>query len=231
MDILELANNIEKVKNNIKAVCENCGRENDVLLVGASKTMEQEVIDYVDSNRLLQVLGENKVQELTLKYRDNQSLDWHFIGRLQKNKVKYIIDKVKLIHSVDSVDLAKEIDKQAKKHNLIMPCLIQINMGREESKTGFFLEDATDAIEEISKFDNVKIDGLMAVMPIASESETIKLYKRLNEEYTLLKQKYNFKFLSAGMTNDYLLAIEYANSNIVRIGTAIFGKRSYNEKV
>ncbi len=231
MDILELANNIEKVKNNIKAVCENCGRENDVLLVGASKTMEQEVIDYVDSNRLLQVLGENKVQELTLKYRDNQSFDWHFIGRLQKNKVKYIIDKVKLIHSVDSVDLAKEIDKQAKKHNLIMPCLIQINMGREESKTGFFLEDATDAIEEISKFDNVKIDGLMAVMPIASESETIKLYKRLNEEYTLLKQKYNFKFLSAGMTNDYLLAIEYANSNIVRIGTAIFGKRSYNEKV
>ena len=231
MDILELANNIEKVKNNIKAVCENCGRENDVLLVGASKTMEQEVIDYVDSNRLLQVLGENKVQELTLKYRDNQSLDWHFIGRLQKNKVKYIIDKVKLIHSVDSVDLAKEIDKQAKKHNLIMPCLIQINMGREESKTGFFLEDATDAIEEISKFDNVKIDGLMAVMPIESESETIKLYKRLNEEYTLLKQKYNFKFLSAGMTNDYLLAIEYANSNIVRIGTAIFGKRSYNEKV
>ena len=226
MDILELANNIEKVKNNIKAVCENCGRENDVLLVGASKTMEQEVIDYVDSNRLLQVLGENKVQELTLKYRDNQSFDWHFIGRLQKNKVKYIIDKVKLIHSVDSVDLAKEIDKQAKKHNLIMPCLIQINMGREESKTGFFLEDATDAIEEISKFDNVKIDGLMAVMPIASESETIKLYKRLNEEYTLLKQKYNFKFLSAGMTNDYLLAIEYANSNIVRIGTAIFGKRS-----
>ncbi len=202
-----------------------------MLLVGASKTMEQEVIDYVDSNRLLQVLGENKVQELTLKYRDNQSFDWHFIGRLQKNKVKYIIDKVKLIHSVDSVDLAKEIDKQAKKHNLIMPCLIQINMGREESKTGFFLEDATDAIEEISKFDNVKIDGLMAVMPIASESETIKLYKRLNEEYTLLKQKYNFKFLSAGMTNDYLLAIEYANSNIVRIGTAIFGKRSYNEKV
>jgi len=95
MDILELANNIEKVKNNIKAVCENCGRENDVLLVGASKTMEQEVIDYVDSNRLLQVLGENKVQELTLKYRDNQSFDWHFIGRLQKNKVKYIIDKVK----------------------------------------------------------------------------------------------------------------------------------------
>ncbi len=171
------------------------------------------------------------MQELTLKYRDNQSFDWHFIGRLQKNKVKYIIDKVKLIHSVDSVDLAKEIDKQAKKHNLIMPCLIQINMGREESKTGFFLEDATDAIEEISKFDNVKIDGLMAVMPIASESETIKLYKRLNEEYTLLKQKYNFKFLSAGMTNDYLLAIEYANSNIVRIGTAIFGKRSYNEKV
>ncbi len=112
-----------------------------------------------------------------------------------------------------------------------MPCLIQINMGREESKTGFFREDATDAIEEISKFDNVKIDGLLAVMPIASESETIKLYKRLNEEYTLLKQKYNFKFLSAGMTNDYLLAIEYANSNIVRIGTAIFGKRSYNEKV
>ena len=112
-----------------------------------------------------------------------------------------------------------------------MPVLLQINMGKEESKSGFFIEEIENSISEISKFENITIKGLMAVMPIASESETIKLYKRLNEEYTLLKQKYNFKFLSAGMTNDYLLAIEYANSNIVRIGTAIFGKRSYNEKV
>lgn len=231
MEIFELANNIEKVKDNIKAVCKKCGRENDVLIVGASKTMEQAVIDYVDSNKLLKVLGENRVQELTQKYRDNQSFDWHFIGRLQKNKVKYIIDKVKLIHSVDSVELAKEIDKQAKKHNLIMPCLIQINMGREESKKGFFLENIESAISEIAKFDNVRIDGLMAVMPIVEENETIQLYKLLNEKYTLLKQKYNFKFLSAGMTNDYLLAIEYAKSNIVRIGTAIFGKRSYNGNI
>ena len=139
MDILELAKNIDNVKSNIAKVCLDCNRQNDVILVGASKTMSQDVIDAVNNNNLLNVLGENRVQELIQKYRDGQNFEWHFIGKLQSNKVKYIIDKVKLIHSVDSISLAKEIDKQAKKHNLVMPVLLQINMGKEESKSGFFI--------------------------------------------------------------------------------------------
>lgn len=231
MDILELAKNIDNVKNNIAKVCLHCNRQNDVILVGASKTMSQEVIDAVSNNNLLKVLGENRVQELIQKYHEGQNFDWHFIGKLQSNKVKYIIDKVKLIHSVDSISLAKEIDKQAKKHNLVMPVLLQINMGKEESKSGFFIEEIENSISEISKFENIAIKGLMAVMPICEESKTIELYKALKIKFLECKEKYNFEYLSAGMTNDYLLAIEYASANIVRVGTAIFGKRSYDEKI
>ncbi len=231
MDIFELAKNIDNVKNNIAKVCLHCNRQNDVILVGASKTMSQEVINAVSNNNLLKVLGENRVQELIQKYRDGQNFDWHFIGKLQSNKVKYIIDKVKLIHSVDSISLAKEIDKQAKKHNLVMPVLLQINMGKEESKSGFFIEEIENSISEISKFENITIKGLMAVMPICEESKTIELYKALKIKFLECKEKYNFEYLSAGMTNDYLLAIEYAGANIVRVGTAIFGKRSYDEKI
>ncbi len=231
MDILELAKNIDNVKSNIAKVCLDCNRQNDVILVGASKTMSQDVIDAVNNNNLLNVLGENRVQELIQKYRDGQNFEWHFIGKLQSNKVKYIIDKVKLIHSVDSVSLAKEIDKQAKKHNLVMPVLLQINMGKEESKSGFFIEEIENSISEISKFENITIKGLMAVMPICEESKTIELYKMLKIKFLECKEKYNFEYLSAGMTNDYLLAIEYAGANIVRVGTAIFGKRSYDEKI
>ena len=168
---------------------------------------------------------------LIQKYHEGQNFDWHFIGKLQSNKVKYIIDKVKLIHSVDSISLAKEIDKQAKKHNLVMPVLLQINMGKEESKSGFFIEEIENSISEISKFENIAIKGLMAVMPICEESKTIELYKALKIKFLECKEKYNFEYLSAGMTNDYLLAIEYAGANIVRVGTAIFGKRSYDEKI
>lgn len=231
MDILELKDNIQKVKQNIAAALSEVGREDDVVLVAASKTMPQCVIDYVDEHRLLGVLGENRVQELVDKYREGQSFDWHFIGNLQTNKVKYIIDKVKLIHSVSSVHLAEEIDKQAKKHNLVMPILLQINMGREPSKSGFYLEDIPSALEEVSRLSNVDIQGLMAVMPIADTAELIELYKTLGDTYRKFRQKYNFKYLSAGMTSDYLSAIKYAGANMVRVGTAIFGKRSYNEKV
>ena len=188
--------------------------------------MAQQVVDMVDSEKLLSVLGENRVQELVAKYRENQSFEWHFIGELQTNKVKYIIDKVSLIHSVDTINLAKEIDKQAKKHNLIMPVLLQINMGKEESKSGFYIEEIEEIINKISSFENIRIDGIMAVMPILEKEATIKLYEELNSKWLQVKEKYNFKYLSAGMTNDYDLAIEYAGANVVRIGTAIFGKRS-----
>ena len=231
MDILEIKKNIDNVKNNIDSVCKKIGIQNDILVVGASKTMEQDVIDMVSNNKLLQVLGENRVQELTSKYREGQNFDWHFIGKLQTNKVKYIIDKVKLIHSVDSLNLAKEIDRQAKKHNIVMQVLLQINMGKEETKSGFYIEEIEDKLQQVSKFENVEIVGLMAVMPICDKENTIKLFEQLKAKWCELKDKYNFKYLSAGMTNDYELAIEFADANIVRIGTAIFGKRSYDGNI
>lgn len=231
MDILELTKNIKTTLAKIADICNECGRNNDITLVGASKMTSQDVIDMVDSNRLLSVLGENRVQELVQKYRKGQNFDWHFIGKLQSNKVKYIIDKVTLIHSVDSLSLAKEIDKQAKKHNKIMSVLLQINMGKEETKSGFYIEEIENAICEISALSNVKIKGIMAVMPIASQDKTIALYECLGTKWLQLKDKYSFEYLSCGMTNDYPLAIKYAGSNMVRIGTGIFGKRSNNEQV
>lgn len=229
MTEVQLKNNIACVKQNIQAVCDKCNRTNDILLVGASKTMEQNVIDLVDKEKLLSALGENRAQELVAKFKEGQSFDWHFIGVLQSNKVKQIIDKVKLIHSVDSVSLAKEIDKQAKKHNIKMQVLLQINMGKEESKSGFYLEDIEQAIAKILDFSAIEIVGLMAVMPITTKEQTIKLFTELGKKYNQIKQKYNFKYLSAGMTNDYELAIEYAGANIVRIGRAIFGERDYGK--
>lgn len=231
MDLEQLSKNIKIVKQNVADICEQCGRENDVLIVGASKTMPQQIIDMVDENHLLDVLGENKAQEIVEKYKQRQSFEWHFIGTLQSNKVKYIIDKVSLIHSVDKFSLAQEIDKQAKKNNLTMQILLQINMGKEESKSGFYIEKVEDAILQISQLNNVKIVGLMAVMPICEQEKTIKLFCDLKQVYQKLKQKYNLKYLSAGMTNDYELAIKYAGANIVRIGRAIFGERCYNGKI
>lgn len=231
MDILQLTENINKVQLKISETCKRCGRGDSVLLVGASKTMGQDIIDMVDSHHLLSVLGENRVQELVSKYREGQSFDWHFIGKLQSNKVKYIVDKVSLIHSVDSIALAKEIDKQSKKHNKVMSVLLQINMGKEQNKSGFFIEEIENAIKNIKCFENIKIEGIMAVMPICDQENTIKLYKQLHNKWHELQAKYNFKYLSAGMTNDYELAIEYAEANVVRIGTAIFGKRSYDGNI
>lgn len=223
----ELTHNIESCRKRIDEALIRSGRQGqEVLIVGASKTMNSDVVDIIENNHLLKALGENRVQELVDKYREGQGFDWHFIGVLQSNKVKYIIDKVSLIHSVDKVSLAKEIDKQANKHGLVMDILLQINMGKEESKSGFFIEDIEQAIAEISNFTNVNIRGLMAVMPIVNEEETIALYKELGDFYNSIKDKYNLRYLSCGMSNDFELAVEYAGSNIVRIGRAIFGERS-----
>lgn len=222
-----LTENINNCKAKIAGALSRANRNDDVLLVGASKMNGQEVIDVIDKYRLLTALGENRVQELLDKYRENQSFNWHFIGVLQSNKVKYIIDKVTLIESVDRFSLAQEINKQAEKHNLVMDILLQINMGKEENKSGYYLEDIERAIEEIKILKNVKSVGLMAVMPIADDNELIRLYKQLGAFYNSIKDKYGFKYLSCGMSNDFELAIEYAGANIVRIGREIFGERRY----
>lgn len=222
--------NINECRQRVQSALSKADRLDDVLIVGASKTMTSEVVDMIDTDNLLKVLGENRVSELVDKYRPNHELQWHFIGTLQSNKVKQIIDKVSLIHSVDRYSIANEISKQARKKDLTVSILVQVNMGQELSKSGFEIDELDSAIYEISKLENIKVLGVMAVMPLAEDDELIKLYTLLGNRYKILSEKYNLTYLSAGMTNDYELAIIYAGSNIVRLGRAIFGERSYYGK-
>lgn len=222
----ELAENIAICKEKVEQARLRGKLSDEVTIVGASKTMDFSVIDMVDSGRLLKVLGENRAQELVEKYRENQSFEWHFIGVLQSNKVKTIIDKVSLIHSVDRLSLAKEISLAAAKIRKVQDVLIQLNMGREESKSGFYPEEAMEAISKIKEYENIRIRGIMAVMPIAHDEKLIELYTQLREIFSKVRGG-DIDILSAGMTNDYELAIEYAGANMVRIGRAIFGERCY----
>lgn len=222
----ELAENIAICKEKVEQARLRGKLSDEVTIVGASKTMDFSVIDMVDRGRLLKVLGENRAQELVEKYRENQSFEWHFIGVLQSNKVKTIIDKVSLIHSVDRLSLAKEISLAAAKIGKVQDVLIQLNMGREESKSGFNPEDAMEAISKIKEYENIRIRGIMAVMPIAHDEKLIELYTQLREIFSNVRGG-DIDILSAGMTNDYELAIEYAGANMVRIGRAIFGERCY----
>lgn len=177
--------------------------------------------------------GESKVQELLFKF-DNfyEDVNWHFIGHLQTNKVKYIVGKVNLIHSLDSIKLLKEIEKSYKKNNLVANVLMQVNIGREENKYGILEEDIDNLIEEAEKCSFVKVKGMMAILPKGDESSNRMYFSKVYSIWEKLK-KQNFKnvsmeVLSMGMTNDYSIAIE-EGSNMVRIGEGIFGHRNYNE--
>ncbi len=194
-------------------------------LIAVSKT--KPVSDIMEAYEVgIRDFGENHVQEI-LEKKDKlpDDIRWHMIGHLQTNKVKDIVDKVYLIHSVDSVKLAKEIDKQAKKKGLVVNILLEINIALEESKYGFKVEELDDAIKEISSLDNVCIKGLMCVAPYTPTPEDNRVYfKEMNK----LKNKYKLEILSMGMSNDYLIADE-EGSTYVRIGTKIFGERDYTK--
>lgn len=205
----------------------------DVILVGASKTMPLEVINKVIEGKLLRVLGENRAQELRDKYVCGQDIEWHYIGSLQSSNVRIVVPRAALIHSLDRYSIAEEINKYCMAHNLMANCLLQVNMGREESKSGFYKEDILQAIEHIKdNYKSINLSGIMAVVPMlnvndsSQVSELIELYKDLGAIFSQLKNRYpDFKWLSAGMTNDFHLAIRYAGSNMVRVGRAIFGDR------
>ena len=170
--------------------------------------------------------GENHVQEI-LEKKDKLPADirWHMIGHLQTNKVKDIVDKVYLIHSVDTIKLAKEIDKQAKKRDLVVNVLLEVNIASEESKYGFKEEELDNALKEIELLENIKVLGLMCVAPYTPTPEDNRKYFK---EMNALKKKYNLDILSMGMSNDYMIADE-ENSTYVRIGTKIFGERDYTK--
>ena len=228
----DIRKNLETVRAQISEAAEIAGRKSeDVILVAVSKTRTPEevntAIDAGDTD-----IGENKVQEIMDKYDDIKPVRWHMIGHLQTNKVKYIIDKVDMIHSVDSVKLAKEIDKRAKAAGKTMDILVQINPAEEESKFGVTIDGAGDLVREIlANFENIRIKGLMSVAPIVDDPRDVKpFFDAVKAKYDELAQiddpKLDFEYLSMGMSHDFAVAIE-AGSNLVRVGSAIFGERDY----
>jgi len=228
----DIKKNLETVRAQISEAAESVGRDgDDVILVAVSKTRTPEEINTaIDAGTT--DIGENKVQEIMEKYDDIKPVRWHLIGHLQTNKVKYIIDKVDMIHSVDSIKLAKEIDKRAKAHGKTMDILVQINPAEEESKFGVTIEGAGDLVREIlDTCENIRIKGLMSVAPIAEDPRDVKpFFDGVKAKYDELAQiddpKLDFKYLSMGMSHDFAVAIE-AGSNLVRVGSAIFGERDY----
>ncbi len=229
MDIIE---NTNKIINEIKAECDKIGRDfNDITIIAASKTRDIDTINYLIENTPIKICGENKVQEFNSKYQDDTKVDWHFIGQLQTNKVKYLIGKVSLIHSVDRFELAKKINDLSARNNLVTNILIEVNMGHEESKGGVEPNELVNFIKSLADFENINIQGIMSVLPNDSVEKIEPLYIKLHELFIQLKElkqdNFEAKYLSCGMSNDYLLSIKHG-SNMVRIGTGIFGPRNYN---
>ena len=197
----------------------------DTVLVAVSKTKSNEEIIEV-YNLGIRDFGENYVQELISKMDSLPSdIKWHMIGHLQTNKVKDLIKRnIFLIESVDSLKVAKEINKEAIKNNKIINILIEVNIANESNKTGCSLFELDSLINEVRNLSNINLLGLMAIAPHTDDIDLIrKLFRKMNE----LKKEYNLKLLSMGMSNDYKIAVE-EGSNIVRIGTKIFGERNYN---
>ncbi len=202
-----------------------------VLLVAVTKTRSPEEINEAIEMGVTDI-GENKVQEIIDKYDRIRPVRWHMIGHLQTNKVKYIIDKVKLIHSVDSLKLATEIDKRAGQKGLIMDILLQVNIADEDSKHGVGENEVEQLMSRIlSECKNIRIRGLMAMMPFVEDPETVRPYfakmKVLYDRLAAIKhERADFRYLSMGMSGDYQVAME-EGANLVRIGSSIFGPRVY----
>lgn len=224
--------NLNEVEENIQKACEKCGRDrSEVTLIAVSKTKPVEMLQEVyDAG--MRHFGENKVQELTAKYEVlPNDIKWHMIGHLQRNKVKYIVDKAALIHSVDSYRLAQEIDIQAQKKNLVVPILIEVNIAEEDTKFGIRKDQVLQLIEEISELKHVSIKGLMTIAPFVENPEENRQYFREIRQLSVDIAKKNIDnvsmdVLSMGMTGDYMVAIE-EGATMVRVGTGIFGKRNY----
>ena len=230
-----LKENLANVEKNIEQACKNAGRSRDeVTLIAVSKTKPVEMLQEIyDEN--IRDFGENKVQELCSKMEQLPSdIRWHMIGHLQRNKVKYIVGKVELIHSVDTYRLAEEINIQAKKQNVIVPILVEVNIAHEEAKFGISAEDAILLVEEISKLENIRIKGLMTIAPYVENPEDNRLYFRKIKQLSVDITNKNIdnvfmEILSMGMTGDYMVAIE-EGATMVRVGTGIFGERNYKQE-
>ena len=230
---MSVCDQYRRVEEKVKNACKRAGRPpEEVTLIAVSKTKPASMIE-----ELLPLgvrdFGENKVQELTAKEEAlPKDIRWHMIGHLQRNKVKYVIDKACMIHSVDSLRLAQEISKEAVKHDLVMPVLVEVNVAGEESKFGVSVEEAPSLVEEIAKLPGIQIKGLMTIAPYVEDPEENRnIFRNLRKLSVDIREK-NFDnvimdVLSMGMTGDYEVAIEEGATH-VRIGTGIFGERNYN---
>ena len=227
-----IRDNLRAVEQNINAACSRSGRERDeVTLIAVSKTKPIEMLrEAYDSG--CRDFGENKVQELVEKYdRMPDDVRWHMIGHLQRNKVKYIVDKVYMIHSVDSLRLAEEISKEAVKKGVTVSVLVEVNIAGEENKFGTTVDETVSLVENIAKLPNIFVKGLMTIAPYVENSEENRLYfAKLKQIYVdIIHKNIDNVFmeeLSMGMTGDYEVAIE-EGATYIRVGTGIFGERHY----
>lgn len=232
--MVNIKNNIEEVRKVINESANNVKRDSkEIMLLAVTKTVDvDKVLEAIDCG--ITDVGENKPQELARKFDAiGDKVRWHLIGSLQTNKVKYIIDKVYMIHSLDRLGLCEEIQKRAKQINKTINCLVQVNISKEESKHGLYEEDVVNFIKDVSdKYKNIHITGLMTMAPFTEDENKVRdVFKKL-KNLSLEIDRLNIKnvsmdYISMGMSNDYNIAIE-EGSNIVRVGTSIFGKRNYN---
>lgn len=225
--------NIVQLKKQVVDTCEKIGRNpEDVQIIGVTKTIDPDRINEAIACGITDI-GENRVQEIMNKYDAVSNVHWHMIGHLQTNKVKYMIDKVKLIHSLDRITLAEEINKRAKQHNITIEALLQVNVAQEDTKFGLDCNEVDDFINKVQEMENIKISGFMTIAPYAEDPEEVRtVFKRLKSMFEEVKAKkmqgVEMKYLSMGMTNDFKVAIE-EGSNMIRVGTGIFGQRDYTK--
>lgn len=227
-----VAENLAQVRKNINESCSKINRDpNEVTLIAVSKTKPVEMLkEAYDAGA--RVFGENKVQEIVDKYDQMPSdVKWHMIGHLQRNKVKYIVDKVAMIHSVDSLRLAETIEKEAAKKAVIVPILIEVNVAQEESKFGLKPEEVLPLIEQIADFSHIRIKGLMTIAPyVDNAEENREIFRELKKLSVDIAAKninnVTMSVLSMGMTGDYMVAVQ-EGATMVRVGTGIFGARNY----
>ena len=231
-----VAEQLQNVRAEIRKACEKSGRNpEEVTLIAVSKTKPISMIrEAMDAGQT--IFGENKVQELCTKYEElPKNLEWHLIGHLQRNKVKYIADKAALIHSVDSLKLAEEISKEALKKNVEVNILIEVNVAEEESKFGVSVEETPVLVEEIAKLPGIHIQGLMTIAPYTTDPEENRPVFRTLKKLAVDIKKKNIDnvcmdVLSMGMTGDYQVAGE-EGATLVRVGTGIFGERDYSKTI
>jgi len=228
---VDLAVNLAEVQRRIEKAAQRAGRRaGEIQMVAVTKTVEVERIKEI-VNRGVNILGENRVQEMLEKIPLLPAgIRWHMIGRLQRNKVKYIVGKVDMIQSLDRWSLAEEIQKRAQQNNVVVPVLVQVNLTGEDTKSGLAGNEVFDFLTEVARLENLRVQGLMTIAPFVDDPEEVRpVFKEMRQLAGRLRGKITgvaMDYLSMGMTNDFEVAIE-EGANMVRIGSALFGPRIY----